>query len=105
MGVEIDRRRRHGRGVWLREGFARDARSSHEYALSSDDSLSGRGREAGSPSNVHSMLKLIGILLIIWLVLTVLGAVIEGLFWLAIVGAVLFLGTAAYGWVKRKALR
>ncbi len=25
--------------------------------------------------------------------------------WLAIVGAVLFLGTAAYGWVKREALR
>lgn len=49
------------------------------------------------------MLALIGTLLVIWLVLVILGAVIEGLFWLAIVGIVLFLATAAYGWVKRKA--
>lgn len=48
------------------------------------------------------MLALIGILLVVWLVLTILGAVIEGLFWLAIVGVVLFLATAAYGFIKRK---
>ena len=51
------------------------------------------------------MLALIGVLLVIWLVVTILGAVLEGLFWLAIVGAVLFVGTAVYGWVQRKTLR
>jgi hypothetical protein len=40
-------------------------------------------------------------LLIVWLVLAVLGAVLEGLFWLTIVGVVLLVGTAIYGWVKR----
>ncbi len=29
---------------------------------------------------------------------------IKGLFWLAIVGAVLFIGTATVGYVKRKAV-
>ncbi len=50
-----------------------------------------------------SMLGLIVLALIIWLVVSVLGLVIEGLFWLFVVGIVLFLATAAYGWVKRKA--
>ncbi|GAA4783002.1 hypothetical protein GCM10023200_15550 [Actinomycetospora chlora] len=49
------------------------------------------------------MLALIGILLVIWLVLAILGFVVKGLFWLAVVGIVLFLGTAAYGAVKRRA--
>lgn len=49
------------------------------------------------------MLGLIVLALIIWLVVSVLGLVIEGLFWLFLVGVVLFLATAAYGWVKRKA--
>ncbi len=48
------------------------------------------------------MTGIIIVLLIIWLVLVVLGAVLEGLFWLTVIGIVLFLGTAAYGWVKRK---
>jgi uncharacterized membrane protein len=47
------------------------------------------------------MLKIIAILLVVWLAFTVLGAVIEGLFWLAVVGIVLFLATAAYGAIKR----
>lgn len=47
------------------------------------------------------MLKVIGILLIVWLALTVLGAVLKGLFWLAVVGAVLFVATAAYGALRR----
>lgn len=51
------------------------------------------------------MLAFIGVLLVVWLVVTIVGAVLEGLFWLAVVGAVLFVGTAAYGWVKRKSLR
>jgi LPXTG-motif cell wall-anchored protein len=48
------------------------------------------------------VLAIIAILLIIWLVVTVLGAVIKGLFWLAIIGGLLFLATAAYGAVKRR---
>ncbi|HSU00168.1 MAG TPA: hypothetical protein VLJ85_21160 [Geodermatophilus sp.] len=47
------------------------------------------------------MLRLIGFLLVVWLVISVVGAVIEGLFWLAVVGLVLFVLTAAVGWGKR----
>lgn len=41
------------------------------------------------------------VLLLVWAALSILGAVIEGLFWLAIVGSVLFLVTAAYATIKR----
>lgn len=41
-------------------------------------------------------------LLVIWLVLAVLGAVLEGLFWLTIVAIVLLLATGVYGWMKRQ---
>ncbi|MDO5738630.1 MAG: hypothetical protein Q4P07_00605 [Ornithinimicrobium sp.] len=51
------------------------------------------------------MWQIVGFLLVLWLVFVVLGFVIKSLFWLAIVGAVLFLGTAGYAWVKREALR
>ncbi|SDO44449.1 hypothetical protein [Geodermatophilus sp. DSM 45219] len=47
------------------------------------------------------MLRLIGFLLVVWLVVAVVGAVLEGLFWLAVVGLLLFLGTAVLGWSKR----
>jgi hypothetical protein len=47
------------------------------------------------------MLRLLGVLLLVWLVVTVVGAVIKGLFWLAVVGVVLFVLTAALGWGKR----
>ena len=40
------------------------------------------------------MLGLIGLLLVVWLVLIVLGAVVHGLFWLLIIGVVLFLATS-----------
>lgn len=49
------------------------------------------------------MLALIGVLLVIWLVLAILGFVVKGLFWLAIVGIVLFLATGAYGAVRGRA--
>ncbi len=42
-------------------------------------------------------------LLIIWLVLSILGFIVEGLIWLAVIGLVLFVATAGWGWVKRKA--
>jgi LPXTG-motif cell wall-anchored protein len=46
--------------------------------------------------------RLIGILLVVWLVVTVIGAVVEGLFWLAIVGLLFFVGTAVLGWNRRR---
>lgn len=42
-------------------------------------------------------------LLIVWLVLSILGFVIKGLLWLAVLGLVLFVATAVWGWVKRNA--
>ena len=48
------------------------------------------------------MLRFLGLLLVIWLVLTVVGAVVEGLFWLAVVGLLFFVGTAVLGWNKRQ---
>ncbi len=43
------------------------------------------------------MLRLIGLLLAVWLVLTVVGAVVEGLFWLALVGLLFVVVTAVLG--------
>ena len=47
------------------------------------------------------MLRFLGLLLVVWLVITVAGAVIKGLFWLAVVGLIFFAATAAIGWNKR----
>ena len=47
------------------------------------------------------MLGLIALLLIVWLVLAVLGFVVKGLFWLAIIGIILFLITGIVGLVRR----
>lgn len=49
------------------------------------------------------MLAIIGILLVVWIVLAVVGFVVKGLVWLAIIALVLFVITAVYGWIKRKA--
>ncbi len=48
------------------------------------------------------MTTVILILLVVWLVLAILGAILEGLFWLTIVAVVLLIGTGIYGWLKRK---
>ncbi len=48
------------------------------------------------------MWGVIALLLVVWLALAVIGAVIEGLFWLLVVGAVLFVATAALGWMRRR---
>ncbi len=48
------------------------------------------------------MFPVVVVLLLVWLALSILGAVIEGLFWLTIVGVMLFLGTAAYGAIRRR---
>lgn len=50
------------------------------------------------------MVGIILALLVIWLVLSVLGFVVKGLVWLAIIGIVLFVATAAIGWIRRNAL-
>jgi hypothetical protein len=47
------------------------------------------------------VLRFLGLLLVIWLVITVIGAVIKGLFWLAVLGAIFFVATAAIGWARR----
>jgi hypothetical protein len=47
------------------------------------------------------MLRFLGLLLVIWLAITVVGAVVKGLFWLAVIGLLFFLATAAFGWGKR----
>lgn len=39
-------------------------------------------------------------LLVLWLLFSVLGFVIKGLVWLAIIGLVLFVGTIVFGFVK-----
>ncbi|MBE9374744.1 hypothetical protein IQ251_09825 [Saccharopolyspora sp. HNM0983] len=44
--------------------------------------------------------KVIGALLLVWLVATVAGMLIKGLFWLAVLGGALFAVTAAVGWAK-----
>jgi hypothetical protein len=51
------------------------------------------------------MLVLVIVLLAVWLVVSIVGFAMEGLMWLGIVGVVLFVGTAAIGAVRRKAIR
>lgn len=48
------------------------------------------------------MMGIIVTLLVIWLILAVLGAVLEGLFWLTVVAIVLLVATGIYGWMKRQ---
>ena len=49
------------------------------------------------------VLGFIALLLVVGVALAVIGAVVKGLFWLAVVGAVLFVATAAFGWLRRGA--
>jgi hypothetical protein len=44
------------------------------------------------------------LVLLIWLAFIVLGVAIKGLFWLLIIGAVLFVATGVLGFIKREAL-
>ncbi len=52
-------------------------------------------------STVVSMIGFIVLLLVVWLVLAILGFVIKGLFWLAVIGIVLFVVTAIVGYIRR----
>lgn len=59
----------------------------------------------GSPNKDGAVVGLIITLLLIWLVLTVLGFVIKSLFWLAIVGLVLFVATGIWGAIRGRRAR
>jgi len=48
------------------------------------------------------MIALIVALLLVWLVLVIIGLVVKGLFWLFVIGAILFVATAIVGWVRRR---
>ncbi|MFJ4044663.1 hypothetical protein ACIPV2_02830 [Microbacterium sp. NPDC089987] len=47
------------------------------------------------------MWTLLIVLLVIWLGLSVLGFVVKGLLWLAVLGIVLFLATLVFGFLRR----
>jgi hypothetical protein len=51
----------------------------------------------------RTMKALIVLLLVLWLVFAVLGAVLEGLLWLLVIGVVAFAATAAWGWFTLRA--
>lgn len=50
------------------------------------------------------MLVLFIVLLAVWVIVSVVGFAVEGLMWIGVIGVVLFVGTAAIGAVRRKAL-
>lgn len=45
--------------------------------------------------------KIVGGLLVLWLAFSVMGVIIKGLFWLAVIGGILFVATAAIGWSSK----
>ena len=49
------------------------------------------------------MLIFVIVLLVLWLILSVVGFAIEGLFWLAVIGIILFLATLLIGIIRRRA--
>lgn len=44
-------------------------------------------------------------LLVVWVVLAVIGFAVKSLFWLAIVGIILFIATGIFGAMRRRAPR
>ncbi|GAA4755219.1 hypothetical protein GCM10023328_43510 [Modestobacter marinus] len=48
------------------------------------------------------MLRLLLLLLLVWVAVTVVGVIVEGLFWLAVVGLVFFVATAVLGASRRR---
>lgn len=49
------------------------------------------------------MWTILVILLIVWLAMSIIGFIGEGLLWLAIVGIVLFVGTSLVGVIRQRA--
>ena len=58
-------------------------------------------RTRSPPEVPVPVFALVAVLLVVWLVVTIVGAIVKGLFWLVMVGLVLFLVTGAYGWTKK----
>ena len=52
-----------------------------------------------------TILLILVVILAVWLAVSVLGFVIKGLFWLAIIGLVLFLATSLFGFMQNKSKR
>jgi hypothetical protein len=52
--------------------------------------------------NKKGVLTVIGALIVIWLLLSVIGLVIKGLFWLFIIGVVLLAITALFGGARSR---
>jgi hypothetical protein len=50
------------------------------------------------------VLALLGLLLLIWIALIVLGAIGKGLLWLLIIGVVLFVLTGGFAWTRRSTM-
>jgi hypothetical protein len=49
------------------------------------------------------VLGFIALLLVVWIALIVIGAIVHGLFWLIVVGVVLFLATSLFGFLRGRA--
>lgn len=47
------------------------------------------------------MLKVLLLILLAWALLAVVGFIIKGLLWLAVIGVVLFAATSLWGWARR----
>ncbi len=47
------------------------------------------------------MWRIVLVLLAVWVAISLIGLIIKGLFWLFVIGAVLFLVTSLVGWSKR----
>jgi hypothetical protein len=60
----------------------------------------------GLPGNADqkelAVLRFLGLLLVVWLAITLIGAIVKGLFWLAVVALLFLVATAALGWNKRE---
>ncbi|MGH4023493.1 MAG: hypothetical protein ACRDRV_02805 [Pseudonocardiaceae bacterium] len=51
---------------------------------------------------MQTVIKVLGIIALVWIGLIVLGWVFKALFWVLVVGAVLFVASAAYAALKSK---
>ncbi|MGH4014453.1 MAG: hypothetical protein ACRDSL_11130 [Pseudonocardiaceae bacterium] len=54
---------------------------------------------------MQTVIKVLGIIALIWIGLIVLGWVFKALFWVLVIGAVLFVGYAAYAALRSKSDR
>ncbi|TVT24285.1 hypothetical protein LWP59_13590 [Amycolatopsis acidiphila] len=96
----VDSRGERGRPV-----FARAETAGSEFRERVIPSGKGNPSQKGFHGEKESaMLGLLALLLLVWLVFIVVGVAVKGLFWLLILGVVLFAVTGVIGFVKREAL-